>query len=270
MSPDSAWSIALVTRLRTIRSTRRTSASARHGRLGDFTTTLVPRWSASAWVMCYDAVCHVDEVDVVDVEHRGAGVEPADLEQVAEEALEAVQLGLEQLRGPGGRRVELGPRVVEHVTRHPHRRQRGPELVGDVRDEPALDAAQLLELFDLALQVRGHLVEGDRETRDVVVAGHPEPLLELARRQPLGNPAGESDRGDDLLGDQPGDAGHQHQQQHAGGQQRPGDEPEGLFLLIQREQVVDRVGRAVGRQADPGAHHDPRHVAAAVVYLMRV
>ena len=40
----SAWSIALVTRLRTIRSTRRTSASATQGASGARTTTWVWRW----------------------------------------------------------------------------------------------------------------------------------------------------------------------------------------------------------------------------------
>ena len=100
-----------------------------------------------------DPVGDVDEVDVVELEDRGTGVEPADLEQVGQQRLEAVQLDLQQLGGPGGGRVEPGPGVVQHVAGHPHRGQRGPQLVGDVRDEPALDPAELLELADLALQV---------------------------------------------------------------------------------------------------------------------
>ena len=46
---------------------------------------------------------HVDEVDVVGVEHGGAGVEAADLEQVGQQRLEPVQLGLQQLGGARGR-----------------------------------------------------------------------------------------------------------------------------------------------------------------------
>ena len=148
-----AWSIALVTRLRTIRSTRRTSASARQAWSGARTTTRTPRCSASAAGRVDDPVRDVDEVDVVEVEHRGAGVEAADLEQVGEQRLEPVELGLQQLGGPGGGRVEAGAGVVQHVAGHPDRGQRGAQLVGDVGDEAALDPAELLELADLALQV---------------------------------------------------------------------------------------------------------------------
>ena len=53
------------------------------------------------------AVHDVDEVDVVGLEHRGAGVEAADLEQVRQQRLEPVQLGLQQLGRAGRDRVEL-------------------------------------------------------------------------------------------------------------------------------------------------------------------
>ena len=52
----------------------------------------------------------VDEVDVLGLQHRGAGVEAADLEQVGQQRLEAVELLLQQLGGPAGDRVEEGPR----------------------------------------------------------------------------------------------------------------------------------------------------------------
>ena len=73
---DSAWSIALVTRLRTIRSTRRTSASATaraaellQKELDRFETLLadlleISRFDAGA------AVLEVDDVNLVDVAHR--------------------------------------------------------------------------------------------------------------------------------------------------------------------------------------------------------
>ena len=162
-----------------------------------------------------DAVHHVDQVDVVGVEHRGAGVEPADLEQVDQQRLEPVELGLQQLGGPGGHRVEVLARVVQHVAGHPHGGERRAQLVGDVGDEPALDPAELLELPDLALQVGRHLVERRGQPGQVVLAGHPQPLLEPAGGQPLGDPPGHPDRGDHLPGHQPGEPGDQHQQQAA-------------------------------------------------------
>ena len=52
------------------------------------------------------------------------------------------------------RRVEVRARVVDEVGRHPDRRQRGPQLVGHVGDEPLLDPGEPLELADLGLQAR--------------------------------------------------------------------------------------------------------------------
>ena len=83
-------------------------------------------------------VGHVDQVDVLEVEHRRAGVEPADLQQVGEQGLEPVELALQQLGGPRRHRVELVALVVQDVAGHAHGRQRGAELVGDVGDELAL------------------------------------------------------------------------------------------------------------------------------------
>ena len=54
------------------------------------------------------AVGDVDQVDVVGLEDRGAGVEAADLEQVGEQGLEAVELLLQQLGGAAGDGVEEG------------------------------------------------------------------------------------------------------------------------------------------------------------------
>ena len=164
--------------------------------------TVTPRCSAIGARGGDDPVHDVAEVGVLEVEHGGAGVEPADLEQVAEQVLEPVELLLQQLRGPRGHRVEAAPRVVQHVTGHPHGGQRSAQLVGDVGDEPALHAGELDELADLRLQRLGHLVERHGEAGDVVLAGDVHPLLEPAGRDPLGHPAGQPDRGDHLPGDE--------------------------------------------------------------------
>ena len=48
------------------------------------------------------------------LERGGAGVEPADLEQVGQQRLEAVELVVQQLGGAGRGGVEVGARVVQH------------------------------------------------------------------------------------------------------------------------------------------------------------
>ena len=93
--------------------------------------------------------------------------------------------------------------------------------MGDVGDEPALDATQLLELADLALEVGRHLVERRREPRQVVLSGHPQALLQLTGSEPLGHLPGHPDRRDDLPGHQPGERRDQDDQEDARGEQRP-------------------------------------------------
>ena len=160
-----------------------------------------------------------------------------------------------------------GAGVVQHVAGHPDGRERGAQLVGDVGDEAALQPAQLLELPDLALQVAGHLVERRGEAGEVVLARDPQPLLQPAGGQPLGDPPGHPDRGDDLTGDQPGDAGDQDQQECPGGDKRPGDQGEGLLLLLQGEQEEERVELPIGRQLHLRADHDPRSLGGLPVLL---
>ena len=48
----------------------------------------------------------VDQIDLGELQPGRAGVEPADLEQVAEQVLEPVQLGLQQLGSARGDRIE--------------------------------------------------------------------------------------------------------------------------------------------------------------------
>ena len=114
--------------------------------------TATPRAAAPRGVAADHPVHHVAEVGVLELEHRGTGVEAADLEQVGEQVLEPVELGLQQLGRPRGDRVEALPRVVQHVAGHPHRGQRGAQLVGDVGDERALHPRELHQLADLGLQ----------------------------------------------------------------------------------------------------------------------
>ena len=205
----------------------------------------------------------VDEVDVLGLEHRGAGVEAADLQQVGKQRLEAVELLLEQLGGASGDRVEEGPRVVDHVAGHAHGRDRRTELVGDVGDEPALQAAELLQLADLLLEVGGHLVERRRQPREVVLTGDAQALLQVACGQALGHPARHPDGSHHLAGDQPGQAGDEQEQGHSCNQEGLRDQREGLGLLGEGVEVVEGVGVVVGRQPHLAAHHHPRPIGQA-------
>ena len=100
MSRPSAWSMALVTRLRTIRSTRRGSASAEAGVPGLLDEHLRVALVGQRAGHVDDPAGHVDEVDVLGLEHGGAGVEAADLEQVGEQRLEPVELESGAARPP--------------------------------------------------------------------------------------------------------------------------------------------------------------------------
>ena len=92
-----------------------------------------------------DSTHQIADVECVGLERRGARVVAADLQQVAEQRLEAVELGLQQLRGSRARGVEVGARLVQDVGGHPHGRQRRPQLVRDVGDEPALNSREFFE-----------------------------------------------------------------------------------------------------------------------------
>nr|MCF0103345.1 hypothetical protein [Streptomyces sp. MH191] len=186
------------------------------------------------------------QVDRLGLQRRRARVEPADLQQVGEQCLEAVELVGEEFRRPCGHRVEVHPGVVDDVGRHPHGGQRGAQLVRDVRDEPPLHPRQVLELLDLELQVLRHLVEGLAQAGDVVLAGDLHAFLQASRGQPLGDPGRHPHRGDDLAHDEPGDRPEQDDDEQSRRRQRALDQAERLLLLREREEVVQLVGVAVG------------------------
>ena len=221
MSPVSAWSIALVTRLRTIRSTRRTSASARQGCCGARTTDLGRRAGRPAAAVMSTTRWATSTRLTSSMSSTAA---PASNRLISSRSTSSVSNRSSSVCSSSAARAVAGSkslaRVVQHVAGHPHRGERRAQLVGDVGDEPPLHPAQLLELADLALQAGRHLVERRGQPGEVVLAGDPQPLLELAGGQPLGDPPGQPDRGDHLPGDQPGQPGDQHQQQHGGGEQR--------------------------------------------------
>ena len=90
-----------------------------------------------------DGVAHeLARLQVLEVQPDRAGVEPADLEQVLDEAAEAGDVAHEQVErrlGPLGHLVAAG---LHHLDRRRQRHQRRAQLVADVGGEAgvALDA----------------------------------------------------------------------------------------------------------------------------------
>ncbi len=209
----------------------------------------------------------MDEVtDVVALlaQHCRTRVESADLQQVVEQRLEPVQLRLQQLRRTLHHRIEVLPGLVQHVCGHPYRRQRRAELVRDIGDELLLHPRQLLQLPDLVLQARRHLVEAGRQPGQVIPATHDHPLREVARGEPFGDPRRQSHRRDHLAGDQPGQGAQQQDQQQPRGHQGRAHQVDGGLLLRQGEQVIELV-LVTGRCRDLSSHGKCRYPVSARV-----
>jgi hypothetical protein len=179
------------------------------------------------------------QVGGIGGEHRGPGVVPADLQEVAEQRLEPVELGPQQFRRSGHVRREVAPRLVQHLGRHLHGGQGRAQLVRDVGGEPLLQLGQPLQLGDLPLQAVGHGVEAGGQPRQVVLAAHAHPLLQLPLGQLLRGTGGPADRIDHQSGHQHPDADHEEREGDTADDHRAADQRQALLLLEQGEEVVE-------------------------------
>ena len=203
----------------------------------------------------------VAQVHRVEVEHRRPGVVAADLQQVAQEVLEVVDLLLEQLRGAGQRRREVLAGLVEQLAGHADGGQGGAQLVADVGDEVLLQGPELLQAGDLGADGGRHPVEGAGQSGQVVLAAHGDALVEVAGGQALGHRGGLAHRLDHLAGHQRGHRAHQHHQGQGAEQQHPLDGVQGGLLAREVQDVVQLVGAHHG-DLDLLADHQGRVVAA--------
>ena len=197
------------------------------------------------------------DVDLLEAQLGHPGVEAADLQQVGEQRLEAVELGDQQLRRArrghlGG--VDLG---VQDLGGHAHGGQRRAQLVADVGGEPALQRPELLELADLRLDARRHLVVRLREPGHLVVAVDRHPFVEVAVGEPFGDVGGLAHRAHDLAGDHRRDAREQHEQDPGGERERALDQRERALLGREREEQVELqvAARGAHRLADDERGH---------------
>ena len=126
---------------------------------------------------------------ILEMEPDGAGVEPGDLEQVLDQALEPGDVADQQVEcslGPLGHLVATG---LHHLDAGGERHQRRPQLVADVAGEPGI-------AFDAVLQCLGHVVERGREELEVVVVGVLEPGVEPPAGDRLGGLGRVAERAD--------------------------------------------------------------------------
>ena len=199
----------------------------------------VPVASTRCRTVSADAPHDRADVDLLEAQLGHAGVEAADLQQVGEQRLEAVELVDQQLRRArrghlGG--VDLG---VQDLGGHAHRGQRRAQLVADVGGEPALQRPELLELADLRLDARRHLVVRLREPGHLVVAVDRHAFVEVAVGEPFGDVGGLAHRAHDLAGDHRRDAREQHEQDPGGERERALDQRERALLGREREEQVE-------------------------------
>ena len=133
---------------------------------------------------------------------------------------------------------ELVAAVVDEVGGHAHGRQRGAQLVADIRGEPLLQIAELFELGDLLRQALGHLVERHRQPGHVVLAAHGHSFLEPAVGESHGDPRRRTDRADDLPRHEHRDRHEQHEQHDTTDEHRAADQRQDALFAGQREDEV--------------------------------
>ena len=186
---------------------------------------------------------HVGRLDV-----HAAAFEPRQVQQVADERLEALRLLGDDSQ------VALAGRLVANDRRHGQRleiaadgRQRRHQLVRDVGQQLAAHQVGLVQLVEARLELGRHPVERRRQGRDLVAAA-----LGRARRR--------------VAGPQGRRGGFQRSQPAAGGRQDEEHDPQRAHHQQQRAGSQQR--RAVGgqRRLDGPARrqhrHPPAHLAA--------
>ena len=183
----SPWSIALATRLRTIRSTRRGSTSA-YDPVGSVqlerrcrVSSANPRTASTARTT----------TPCMSTRSAPSSATPASSRLISSRSPSSASnrsssvTSSSELRRNAGSSSLAGR--VEHVGGHPDRGQRGAQLVADVGGEPPLQRAELLQLADLLLDAARHLVVGLAEAGQLVLALHGHALVEVAVGEPLGD-----------------------------------------------------------------------------------
>ena len=135
-----------------------------------------------------DGLAHeLGHQQVLAHEPHGAGVEPGDLQQVLDQALEPGHVGHQQVEGGDRPLGHLVAARLQHLDRRRQRHQRRAQLVADVAGEAGV-------VLDPQLQRRRHVVEGGRQLAEVLVVGGLEAGVEAAAGDGLGGLGGVGQR----------------------------------------------------------------------------
>ena len=205
-----------------------------------------------------------DQVDCLEVEDGGTGVVSRDLEQITEEVLESIELVLEQLGRPCGRRIQLAPALEEQVCGHADRRERGAQLVRHVGNEALLHRGEFLEAVNLLLETCCHVVEGHGETREVVLSLHGHALAQVTLGELLCDARCRSNGSDNLARDDRSHGSEEHDEQDSGADDGTAHQIEGAGLVREREEVVELVGADI-RHSERCAHDDAGRTATVEI-----
>ena len=258
--------IAFSTTLAMARSSSAASARTRGSVSSTSTST------RSAWVRPAERDGqHLVETDVAHHELERAGLQPAHVEQVADEVVEPVSAlvdGLEQLPGGGGREVDVAlqqaadrrldrrqrrPQVVRH-----RREQRGAQLVGLRQPGGPLGVGPQLALLDRDRHLAGERARGPRGRRRRGPAPQDQHLVAVERDHDVGV-VGSLDR--DVARTAPAPSSRRHRLAEHGDVVGVERQPQLVDQL--RERVVRRRQRAAQRGERLRFGARPRRVGGA-------
>ena len=161
----------------------------------------------------------------------------------------------DKLAGPAGLEREGVEMAAQDGCLRDERRDRGPQLVGDVGDEPPVLGLGGLEPEDRVLERVGHPVEAVGPVPELVGRGDRHPSRQVAALDPLGGAAGLVDRGQDAARDEPSRHDRDERQDHGSHAERQAELVEGL---LDRRHVVDQIdlgAGATGSAADDQARY---------------
>ena len=139
---------------------------------------------------------HTHEVFSVDGQHCATGIETRNLQQVSKHRLEPIHLIVQKLHGTAQRPLHISTRIIQKLRTQTHRRQRGTQLVRNVRNKSLLQSRQALQLNNLLLQRVSHQVEGITQTSRLMLTIHRDTLIQITGSQLLRGNSGLRNRAD--------------------------------------------------------------------------
>ena len=271
-SPDTSSSTVTSVAPACSRALSRKLARMRSSRRGSVSTTTDGAGGSNRAVGCRDGdhrPHQPDHVDRLDRHFLRRGVEARQLHELLDERPHPPDIGHEQLGGSAALRRQLVEMVADDRRLGDERRERRPQLVRHVGDEPPVLVLGRLEAADRVRQDAGHPVEPLGPGPEFVARRDRHPRRQVAALDPLGDAPGLFHRRQDAARHGPRD--HEREHDHHEGADR-----EGQAQLVDRGidagDVADEVERraAAGRSTADDERRLPRDIEPAVGELAPV